>query len=202
MKAGHQYFHWLTDQTMLRFEEFLSIASTVKMFQVLEILHSIEFVWFVMNDDNRAADGKYLRELFLEKYPEHVDNLRSEFDIHPCTWFEFLLGLALRMSFVTSKNVGECFLYLLRNLGLIDVVMATVNVDEEFVRHVCDRVNNRQYGLNGQGGLFPLKEPTNPPQTEVEIWDQMHAWIHENLSLEIQDRVGNLFPRVGWDHRN
>lgn len=201
MKAGHRYFHWLTDQTHLVFEEFMSVASTVRMFELIEVLHSIEFVWFVMNDDNRAADGKYLRELFLEENPDLEDDLRGEFDIHPCTWLELILGLALRMSFITSKTVGECFLYLLRNLGFIATETYFVQNDHEFVRHVCDRINNRQYGLNGQGGLFPLKEPTSPPQTEVEIWDQMHAWIHENLSLEIQDRVGNMFPRVGWDHR-
>lgn len=202
LKAGATYFHWLTDQTYLKLEEFMDVASTVRMFELMHILHSIEFVWFVMNDDNRASDGKYLRTIFLEDNPQFVRELQSEFDIHPCTWLEMLIALASRMSFITSKTVGECFLYLLRNLGFIATEEYLVQTDEEFIRHFCEIVNNRQYGANGQGGLFPLKEPTNPPQTEVEIWDQMHAWIHENLSLEIQDRVGNLFPRVGWDRRN
>ena len=201
LKTGTTYFHWLTDQTYLKLEEFMDVASTVRMFELMQILHSIEFVWFVMNDDNRASDGKYLRTIFLEEYPQFEDALRSEFDIHPCTWLEMLIALASRMSFITSKTVGECFLYLLRNLGFISTEEYLVQTDEEFIRHFCEIVNNRQYGANGQGGLFPLKEPTNPPQTEVEIWDQMHAWIHENLSPSFDDRVGNLFPRVGWDHR-
>lgn len=202
MKAGHRYFHWLTDQTHLKLEEFMDVASTVRMFELMHILHSIEFVWFVMNDDNRASDGKYLRTIFLEEYPQFEDDLRSEFDIHPCTWLEMLIALASRMSFITSKTVGECFLYLLRNLGFIATEEYLIQTDEEFVRHFCGIVNNRQYGANGQGGLFPLKEPTNPPQTEVEIWDQMHAWIHENLSPSFDDRVGNLFPQVGWERNH
>ena len=199
MKAGATYFHWLTDQTYLKLEEFMDVASMVRMFELMEVLHSIEFVCFVMNYDNRASDGKYMRTIFLEENPQFEDDLRSEFNIHPCTWLEMLIALASRMSFITSKTVGECFLYLLRNLGFIATDKYFVQTDPEFIRHVCGRVNNRQYAFNGRGGLFPLKEPTNPPQTEVEIWDQMHAWIHENLSPSFDDRVGNLFPRVGWE---
>ena len=201
LKAGATYFHWLTDQTYLKLEEFMDVASTVRMFELMHILHSIEFVCFIMNEDIGASEVKYIRTIFLEEYPQFEDELRSEFDIHPCTWLEMLIALASRMSFITSKTVGECFLYLLRNLGFIATEEYLIQTDEEFVRHFCEIVNNRQYGANGQGGLFPLKEPTNPPQTEVEIWDQMHAWIHENLSPTFDDRVGNLFPRVGWDHR-
>lgn len=201
LKAGSTYFHWLTDQTYLKLEEFMDVASTVRMFELMHILHSIEFVWFVMNDDNRASDGKYLRTIFLEEYPQFENDLRSEFDIHPCTWLEMLIALASRMSFITSKTVGECFLYLLRNLGFIATDTYLIQTDEEFIRHFCEIVNNRQYGANGQGGLFPLQHPTNPPQNEVEIWDQMHAWIHENLSPSFDDRVGNLFPQVGWERR-
>ena len=53
-----------------------------------------EFYWFVNNDDNRASDGQYLRILFEQEM--HDNNYFGDINV-PCTMFEMLIALAMRI---------------------------------------------------------------------------------------------------------
>jgi hypothetical protein len=50
------------------------------------------------------------------------------------------------------------------------------------VEQKINRVLERTYKPNGEGGLFPLKN-TCKNQKRVEIWYQMNSYIHENYNI-------------------
>lgn len=141
-------------------------------------LYEKEFKWFVPNDDNRSKDGISLREEFANK------SNRSEFSQYlngPCTMLEMLIALAERMDYTLfdpryGNELNRWFWVLIDNLNL------SLVLDSEGLKRnemILNRLLNRTYLPNGNGGLFPLKNPRED-QRVVEIWYQMQFWISEN----------------------
>lgn len=149
---------------------------------LLSVLHDINFISLVPNDDNRAKDGIFLRE----KY-ESEGGLPSFYrDLGDCTVLEMLMALSNRLVFETidgewEKTLSEWFFILLDNLSL-------EKYDDYYVRpgddiKIQNKINKflyRKYDSHGVGGLFPLKSPKSD-QRKVEIWYQMSAYIMENF---------------------
>lgn len=151
---------------------------------LLRQLHEKEFVWFVPNDDNRVADGKFLREGFLESINDVPHN-------HPllmeagCTMLEMLIALSRRLAFNGGQAASEWFWHMLDNVGLRGFNDGVYKPEDEEETHkfmaiedILDRVISRTYEYDGSGGLFPLREP-HVDQTQVEIWDQMNKYLIE-----------------------
>lgn len=148
-------------------------------------LHRREYYWFVPNDDNRGEDGKLLRDMFVDQYngpvPEWFDG--------PCSVFEMMVGLTIRMEEILSDptiedRTQEWFLMFLRNLGLIEYTDGNypypscgLQVDE-----AIDMLLERTYSRTGRGGLFPLQGSTND-QTKVEIWYQLMEYLAQNYEV-------------------
>ena len=176
------YFQWLC-----RKEDMHSVGRGYM--TMAEHLHELIFKPTVRNamDSNRANDGLQLRVQFMERYGE----LGSSTNRGPCTMLEFLIGVAKRMSFLMGgenepSKTKEYFWHLIKNLRLLkldDERYWELN-GEFFVDDAVQRVLDRTYGSDGNGGLFPLRFPSED-QRGVDIWMQMHAWLNEHCTINI-----------------
>lgn len=146
---------------------------------LFKTLHNIEFVWLLSGDDNRAEDGKELRREFLIM-GEIPDDIEWRTQI-PCSVFEMLIAF----SKTADKNTGipfyEWFWEFLRNLNLSEANDAS-GVEPGEIMEVIEMFLWRNYERNGDGGLFPLREP-NRDQTEIEIWDQFCDYLVDQNRL-------------------
>lgn len=143
--------------------------------KLIRQLYTKEFVWIIPNDDNRLADGRDLRDEFVEK--------SDLYDVDPiwmslgCSMLEMLIGLSRRLSFEDDQPADEWFWHLLGNLNLHEL-SDDIKFDLEDVDEILDEVIWRTYDPDGHGGLFPLKDPEED-QREVEIWYQLSAYLLE-----------------------
>jgi hypothetical protein len=176
------YFQWLCEK--------IHVDTPVRSYWILaKILHAKEYYGTVPNDDNRANDGKKLRE----QYSEENDQCPFEPIDGPCTMLEMLIALAERFEDTMSdpnehNRTTKWFWEMLRNLGLDtyeDInygdLWTTEDVDE-----ILNTVLERTYRRSGKGGLFPLKD-AKKDQRKVEIWYQMCAYMLENYYVEDSD---------------
>lgn len=148
--------------------------------QLAAQMHQTEFTWFIFNDDNRASDGQELREEFLRESGYDA----SERWLHaPCSVLEMLIALARRVAFESYAESTDWIHVFLRNLEVYRFV------DDVYDDHVADEVSvilrklvQRKYGVDGRGGIFPLRMP-NADQRKVEIWYQMSTYLLEGDSV-------------------
>jgi hypothetical protein len=147
--------------------------------RLLEILYNKEFLWIIANDDNRAADGKELRQEFLDE--EEIDDVDAEWMDLPCSMLELILGLAKRLSFMNDGEPHVWFWELIENLRLEDyndtALIPEGDIEEE-IHDILDDVIWRTYKPSGLGGLFPLRY-TEQDQRIVELWYQLSAYLAE-----------------------
>lgn len=151
-------------------------------------LYKTEFVYFVPNDGNRAADGIALREEFFDKHPNLVWN-EAWMNLE-CSMLEMLIGLSRRANFHTddgalSGGVGGWFWELMGNVNLsqyTDAIWSKQCLEE--TDRVLRRINERTYNTNGWGGLFPLVQPEHD-QRKVELWYQMSSYLIEHKYVKI-----------------
>lgn len=145
--------------------------------QLLGQLYQKEFLYFVPNDKNRAANGCELRAEFVEVCG--VPFLELGWMERPCSVLEVLVDLSRDLSFQTGGEVSAWFWELLDNIGLKGYSDRYYNRSSfNQIDQVINRVLYRQYAQSGVGGLFPLKWPADD-QREVELWYQLSAYILE-----------------------
>lgn len=135
-------------------------------------LFSTEFVWFVPNDDNRAADGRELRREWMTITGKDVD---PEWLDLGCSFLELLIGLSRRLAFEGGRDGPSWFWILLINLGL-EGYNDKSDFNPDDVDDATHMVMFRTYDMNGNGGLFPL-ERTDKDQRQVEIWYQLSEYL-------------------------
>jgi hypothetical protein len=139
---------------------------------LLAQLHSIEFVWLVPNDDNRAEDGRALREEWANEYGI---SLTSSSRSRGCSFFEMLIALSRRAAFEADGHAETWFWHFINNLGLSKYT-DRYPYNEAEVDARIHTVNYREYDRNGRGGLFPMRYAYKD-QRHVEIWYQMNAYL-------------------------
>ncbi len=199
-KTLNAYWNWLIEKVGVK-------KGDVTFVQLSKLLFKKEFFWSIPNDDNRAQDGKALRFEFVNEIDDGIspikfleaDAARIELE-GPCRCLEMLIGLARRMEIVMSSptegdQVSFWFWQMIENLGLDrfndDEIFEIGSLDQ--VDMILDRMVERTYKRNGEGGLFPLRGPkccgdvlieegVYPlrDQRGVEIWYQMCDWMLEN----------------------
>lgn len=158
---------------------------------VCSLLHNCSFTRRVGLDTNRAGDGIALREEFLRSEEGNYDPREGE-DLleYECTWFEMLLALAIRLSYMYGNTVEGRFLEMVSNMGLDPLFYKfspnpskrIEDFDQGFVRRITDRINESRFDRYGHGGLFPLsRDRRHDDQREVEIWEQHNAYFIERL---------------------
>lgn len=166
-----QYFRWLYEQVA---------DSDIKnpkhtYWKILKLLYIKEFVWFVPNDDNRVADGRDLRQEFIEQ--QKITGVDESWMRLGCSVFEMMVALARRLAFETDFDPDIWFWEMMSNLGLWQWNDKSA-MDAAYVDEVLERLIWRTYKHNGEGGLFPLEGPCED-QRRVELWYQLSAYLLE-----------------------
>lgn len=161
------YFNWLHAKATL------GAVPSKSYSLLLGVLHDTEFVWLLPGDDNRAEDGRELREEFLDEANLEVDG--SWFGAG-CSILEMLVAFAYRAEFQTDIRPSEWFWQFVSNLGLSDSYDEAFDAEEVSAR-LYDFVW-RTYGEDGSGGLFPMENPPED-QRKVEIWYQFCEYLVE-----------------------
>jgi hypothetical protein len=172
------YFLWLCD--------IVGIGRTSKDRRARELawfLHNREFTYFIPNDDNRAEDGKKLREHYSDAFLDSNDCVCLD---GPCTVFEMLVALAKRIEYQVAKPQYEdrtslWFWGMVNNLDLQPFLEGEPRAERKIERNnmLVDQLLNRTYSRLGKGGLFPLRRSAQD-QRKIEIWYQMMAYLEEN----------------------
>jgi hypothetical protein len=170
-----QYFNWLYDRVCLERDVESAISYTL----VCDRMHGITFKALVPHDENRIADGAELRNDFLiETEGFQLDQIDVMYPT--ASVFEVLVGLAKRADFMVDMSEMMWFTKFLMNLKLdryTDEYCLTKPTWR--VSRILTTFNERTYGADGRGGIFPLRRPLND-QRRVELWYQMGAYMTEN----------------------
>ena len=163
------YFNWLSAKvhTVIRRKPSVTYDTLFKTF------HNTEFVWLLSGDDNRAEDGKELRREFLIM-GDIPDNYEWR-TLLPCSVFEMLIGFTRRAEFNSELSAKDWFWIMVDNLNLKEA-NDTSGIDPMEIQEVLDYFLWRRYPADGDGGLFPLKNPIRD-QTQIEIWDQFCDYL-------------------------
>lgn len=143
-------------------------------------LHLIDYEYSIRDDQNRALDGKQLRRHF-----ESSGAATLGVSPGPCTFLEFLIGLAKRMSDATyepdnQNQIGFWFWEFVQNLGIDHTDTSYICLDNgKELKDAVERFTNREYAPDGsEGGLFPLRRA--PGDTRImSVWQQMQAFLME-----------------------
>lgn len=162
------YFNWL-------YSKVASVAvptPSLTYYTLMRDLHSTEFVWILVGDDNRAEDGLDLRKEFLRE--AQLGQEPAWLNI-PCSVLEMLIAFARKAAFQTDQNLRTWFWVFLDNLGLAQLTDARSRVTER-VYEIMNEFVWRTYAPNGQGGLFPIKNPSHD-QREIQIWYQFCEYL-------------------------
>lgn len=180
-----EYFEWL----------YKSISTSAKnpdrsFWLLCEQLHKKEFLWFVPNDDNRVVDGTDLRSEYMHTH--HITNPDPNWVHEGCSMLEMLVALSRRASYQAEGAHDEWFWRFLENLGVRHCTDSCYmdGPDDTWneVNDALDRINERTYSRNGQGGLFPLKY-SRRDQRKIEIWYQLAAYLLEDDRFEVGPEI-------------
>lgn len=150
---------------------------------LFKVMHEIPFNVIIERDNNRLSDAKKLRDDFKDDTCYAIYDCIDEM---PVTFLEVVISLALRMEFIisSSEDIDETSKWvwvLLNNLNLIWYDDTTWDDNKEMeVYYICQRVINREYESNGQGGFFPL-EDSKDDQRNVELWYQLNYFLNEKF---------------------
>lgn len=159
----------------------VNLANPAKTYwRLLRQLYVKEFLWYIPNDDNRAADGIDLRKEFIrDEGLRRVDPIWMELG---CSMLEMTIALSRRLAFQDEGEPRDWFWHLMDNINLKKFNDKTYSEGEykEEVEEALDHVIWRTYEWNGRGGLFPLSEP-DEDQRDVELWNQLSLYILEGV---------------------
>lgn len=164
------YLEWLYNQVVDTHRR-----SALSYWTLFRVLYQKEFVWLILNDDNRVNDGlDYRRDFITDRDISDSDDWVSL----GCSFLEVLFGLSRRLEFETDISLRDWFWHLIEVLGLREYHDKTLFPDQD-VNDILDTVIWRTYLPNGHGGLFPL-EHARKDQRNVELWYQLNAYLIEN----------------------
>lgn len=170
-----QYFKWLYQQVAS-----VRLKNPARTYwSLIRHLFKKEYVYLIPNDDNRAADGRDLRNEFIEQYEIDPD---PEWMDMGCSMLEMLIALSRRLAFEDEGESRDWFWHMMENLDLTfySDLHFKGDIRTETVNNIVDRVIWRTYDFDGTGGLFPL-DTTNEDQREVELWYQMNQYLLERV---------------------
>lgn len=175
-----RYYDWLLTKCGYNYEWFSNLLQT---------LHSTAFRYVLPIDANRAEDGRNLRYLFATEIVQksqkrHINTVREAEKIEKeltgeCSILELLVALSIRCEdIMDNTEIGdrttEWFWRMISNLGLSG--MTNDKFDEAYVHDVLERFMNREYGPDGEGGLFYVRSARYDMRS-VDIWTQMLWYI-------------------------
>lgn len=164
------YFNWL----YLQIEPTANSNPARTHSLLAEQMFKTEFYWSVPNDDNRVEDARALRVEFMDQYAADDAWMNESVSV-----LEVLIALARRVAFEAGGEPDEWFWKMVSNLGLWQYT------DESYTDWIAEKVDvalqifmDRDYDVDGEGGLFPLQH-NNLDQREIELWYQMSYYLLE-----------------------
>ena len=144
-------------------------------------LYVTDFVWELIYDKNRAADGLYLRQNYTMETGFIVPKNEN------CSVLEMLIALARRAEEDImydprfGDRTGKWFWIMLQNLGL-DIYDDYHYFDAEIDR-ILDVFLHHKYRNNGtNGGAFPMKNVAVDLRG-TDLWWQMNTYLQENYPI-------------------
>ena len=166
-----EYFEWLYECVCKgRAHEKISYR------KLFNHLHQIEFIFHLLRDENRAADGVDLRYRFaIDRYEDSIEEIMYILD-GPCSVLEMMIALAIRCEESIMDNTGfgdrtgQWFWDMMSNLGIGRMTDEMFN--EEFVDDIIYTFLDRQYEPDGRGGLFYIRDCQDDLR-DIEIWSQL-----------------------------
>lgn len=171
----NQYYIWLLNKINSRY------FSVTRYNRLLNLLFCTPFDSAIEMDGNREMDGVALRDRFQEETGSPLNLYLAQ---KRCSVLEVLVALACRCEEDIMQNsdygdrTGLWFALMIKNLGL------DAMVDFNFNRSTCEIVIqkflDRSYSYNGQGGIFPLKNPQKDMR-RTDLWYQMCWYLNENF---------------------
>ena len=150
---------------------------------LIDTLSNIPFRYIIENDDNRLADGLYLRKIY-----EYETGNKMYLNMI-CSVFEVIVALAIRCEEIMADyrygdRVPTWFWTMLNSLGLLG--QNDDNFDQVFVDITITNFLDRAYAANGKGGLFTVSQPYYDMR-DVEIWCQCQWFLDEVINNEKQN---------------
>lgn len=174
------YFVWLISQVKN------PAVSTTDRYELLRLLHNVEYVWVVLGDDNRVGWALELRSIFTESIGREREDLFPE-DYGNCSVLELLVSFSLEMTSTSYEKEQFWFWEFLKNLGLFEYTDDILHAKRQEVCEKLDTFIWRTYTPLGVGGLFPLENP--PPKIRyphgydartTELWFQVLPYLDEH----------------------
>jgi len=165
------YFNWLYAKVAYRAQP----TPSNRFQSLLYFMHRTEFVWRVSGDDNRAEDGRGLRQEFLYEIREELAEPLAELE---CSVLEMMIAFSRRAAFQTDMTPLEWFWIMLENLGIAHLCDSEFDGSDAtaMLGQILEDLVWRRYDEKGRGGLFPLRNPSQD-QREVEIWYQFCEYL-------------------------
>ena len=163
----NEYFRWLCAKVIQNKQP---STPSLTYWKLLNLLHSTEFAWIVLGDDNRAADGRELRSDFAF---ECKIKLPSEWNLMGCSVLEMLIAFSRRAEFDTDVPAHDWFWEFIENLN---IKYSDAEFDKGLIEDALTVFLWRNYNKNGRGGLFPMDNPQED-QRSVEIWYQFAQYL-------------------------
>jgi hypothetical protein len=172
------YFRFLYS----RVYDVLNMQSQMSFSTVCHEMFDIPFHDMVRHDENRIADAVNLTDQFFVSPDGSGLGTADEADLllRSVSVFEVLIGLAIRADFMVEQGVKDWFCIFVENLdlGKYNDQYCLTRTSWPITRRI-KTFNNRAYGYNGVGGIFPLKHAIRD-QRKVELWYQMGSYMAEN----------------------
>lgn len=176
-ELNKEYFEWMYQ---LVYDE--KYSRRLSYHKLLQCLHHTDFFYIIPMDDNRAEDGTDLRYRFGYENSYEGPMIATYLDDRPCSVLEMMIALSIRCEEHImddpdiGNRTGQWFWNMIVNLGLGS--MNDDKFDEDYVNHIVSRFLNREYGRNGEGGLFTVQHCKRDLRS-VEIWYQMCWYLDE-----------------------
>lgn len=178
-KIFSEYVDWMYDLVCNdRYSRRLSYRT------LFSYLNETPFEYTIPMDGNRAEDGTDLRYRFGRENGYSDQTIATYLDVEPCSVLEMMIALAFRIEDQIMWNpdvgdrTGQWFWEMIVNLGLGQ--MHDGNFDLHEFHKIMNRLIDRKYKRNGEGGLFKISDRSIDMRT-TEIWYQMQYYLGEVL---------------------
>ena len=149
--------------------------------ELFHFLHGVDFTYTIDMDGNRFDDGINLRYRFADECGYSEQMVAKYLDTRPCSVLEMLLALAIRLEehIMSDPERGDrtriWFWTMISNLELDDMIDS--KFDADYVGNAVQRLLNREYERDGEGGLFRIKH-CKYNLRNVEIWYQANWYLN------------------------
>lgn len=177
-ELNNAYFEWI-----YRLVSGEGYSPNLSYRKLLNRLHTIDFVYIIPMDGNRAEDGMDLRYRFGYENGIESPLIATYLDCRPCSVLEMMAALSLRLEEQImddpdiGNRTGQWFWNMVENLGLGS--MYDAEFDRDYVDYIIRKFMERDYEQNGEGGLFTVKNCRRDLRG-VEIWYQACWYLNES----------------------